>query len=519
MRAWYRCFSSTVKVDCIMTALFFVMGAVIFFVVYRGVPAYFVNDTGVEVVQVQCFKLWPFKTFIPTMPWANVEVIESFYGYYMAPFRALLGDNYYVFRIAQGIFFSFTAAAFYLLLRQLFAWPAAVFGALVYVTTAYSIWWALLLLRDAFSPFFVIGVLAGLIQVFKKKYLRGFMLTVAAAVSGVFVYTSLKAVLSLLIVAAVLVAIVQRRWKELSVFALIGLVALALILLAAWSTDSLYWMFDRGRRMQVSSEFMQNKTILNYLHAYIRTFLLPIYQKSGGFLIEPTHQIFERSIFPIGAMSVLWIIGLCGAIYQSIKKNTLAFFLVASALLSPVILCTAGPSLKTTLCIIPITITLIAFAFDGLVKVFYIKPHILTAISFFVLSINFAQEMHFMFYQIDKRILTNPEIAGQKTGQYLLDHDQDFDIVIHSVPGLELVNMLYPSWQKKTIGLSEEYLIGDYLQKAINENKLKRIWVIGYRDSIKFQELMHHHDMCFDKNITLYADLFRPCLNLKKTNK
>lgn len=499
-------------VDWVTTILFFLLALTVFFKFYSGFPEYLINDTGVEILQVRYFHAWPLETFIPPYPNARVEEIESFYGYYMKPFIALLGDSYQVFHLAVGIFFALTVEAFYQLLRRLFVRLAAVLGTLAYATSAYTVWWSLLLLRNSFAPFFVMSVLIGLIDVLQGHYRRGAMLTIVGSALGVFTYTSLKAVLCMLIISAFLSALILRRRQTFIAVAVTGVSTLVLVLLMAWFSGSLNELFYRGTWMQSVSDFGQHKTLANYLDFYFRTLLLPVYQNSAGFLAEPTHAFFGRSILPWGIMGLLWCSGLLIIFYQSIKRNSIAVFVLLSIFLAPAILCVAGPSLKTALCLAPIIFLCMTFTLDALLRVLPSQKPYMFILLFGGLLFNFRDEAHFMLTEVKVRNSHNSEVAGQLVGQYLIDHDQEFDVVVFHVKGFELVNMIYPAWQEKTIGideLSDRVLIET--KKALEVHDPDRVWVILSPDASQYKELISQYNMCFDREIWSYAHLLKSC--------
>lgn len=505
MRAWKRLIDSQHCLNNIVAGLFFMMGAAIYFWVYKHFPPYLTNDSAVEILQVRDFQPWSIQAFIPSYKHGLVAVIESAYGYFMQPFLWMLGEDISTFTLALGMVFASTTALFFVLVRKIFSFPVAVLTTLVYVTSAYTIWWPLLLLRNAFGPLLVILILLGFIYL-RSNHLRcGFSLLIIASFVAVNTYSTFKVVVPALFASAFLAGILSDGGKaytqKIAVAAAILVLLLGIFFISA---DINLNLLLRGNYMLHGNDLDINRDVKTYALFFVRSFFLPVYQNPDGFLAEPTHFIFGRSMLNIW-LSGVWILGLGAALYQAIKKEPTAVMCLSSLVLSAAILCIGGPSLKTHFALVPIEFILVAYGLHTIIKTGNDKKLIIIMLSIYMLFVS-SLEPRYMFNEVKAANAEQIGSIGQDVGVFLKEHSKEFDVVIYASYGVDLMRLYYPSWVFKSrfVPLEHAEIFNPTLLGVMKE--YNRVWLVLTPQSPFYSSMLSSKDFCFERNINNRED-------------
>lgn len=499
----------------IVAVLFFILSAIVYFVVYKDFPPYLVNDSAVEVLQVIDFEPWPIQAFIPSYKLGLVVMIESFYGYWMQPFLWLLGNDIAVFKLALGLAFAFTGSLFFILSKRMFGLSVAILVTAAYITSAYTIWWPMLLLRNAFCPLITICILLGFLDLHEGKLRRGFLMVIISSFIAINTYSTFKVVVPAIFISAFLAGFFTYQNKafikrvSISGFALACLITIFFIYTGVTSE-----LLFRGSYMFADTELSTHRNLTTYLTYVARSFLLPIYENPQGFLAEPTHLTFGRSMLnPL--LYGAWCLGIGVVFFNIIKKETMAFICLASLIFSSLLLCVGGPSLKTHLALAPLEFLVIAYAFNFLLKTFNYKKIILSLLASYILVVGYL-ESQYMLTSVRALNVESPDGVGQDVGLYLAQHSKEFDFVIYGTYAVDSMRAFYPAYRFKTevapfYNTSDEASFYEVLER--NLRQYNRVWLILTPDSPHYSKIKSGNVFCFEKTIAgrMTASVFVRC--------
>lgn len=494
MAAWKQNLNKHNIVDWSLPSAFFLLGVIVYFVVYKNFPPYLTNDSGLEVLQARMFSPWPIKSFFHEY---EQDVFESFYGYFMWPFLKIGGESLSVFKFAIGMVFAFTGVLFFIFLRRIFSLPVAILVAAAYITSAYTVWWPVLLSRNALSPLFAVLLMLGLLDIHEGKAKRGFWLIFIASFLGINTYSTFKVVVPAFLAAAFLAGYVTANKLFMRKIFITGITIVLAVTSFYLITKANKDFIMRGNYMIRGNDLDINRNFSTYALFFIRSFFLPIYQDLRGFLAEPTHLMFGRSMLNIYLYGI-WVLGLGAVFYATFKKNVVAIIVIVTLLLSSATLCVGGPSLKTHLGLAPVEFVVVGYGINLLLQIPKLHKVMIVLLASLVLFVAYKESQH-MFINVNKENVTGVDSVAQDVGLFLTKHNEDFDFAIFGYRGNDLMRMNYPDWKSKTsVAFNDESF-----NAALEQNKklYKRIWLIMPIDSPLYTQLLEEKEFCYVQNI------------------
>lgn len=489
------------------------LGVFLYFYIYKNNFSYFVDDSGVEILQVKLFSAWPISGFIQAY---ETDIIESVYGYFMLPFVSILGDEIFVFKLAMGLVFATTTALFFILLSRLFNLSVAVLVTIAYITSAYTIWYPSLLLRNAFSPLFVICILLGLVDLYNNKVKRGCCAVILLAALAFNAYSSLKVVVPSLLASAFVAGLFLCKDKTYSKRVFFCAIVISILMAALYyfthtNTDHLL----RGGYMYLNTDIYKEGGVFTYLTFFVRSFFLPIFEKQSGFLAESTHFIFNRPMLNVGLYG-FWSAGIVVMAIRIFKqKDVMAFICLGALILSSLILCVGGPSLKTHFALIPLVFMVVAYAVNAILNALHFNKLIISLLGVSVLTVGYFENMYLNKISIVK--FNQPDAAAQDVGLFLARHDQDFDFVLFGGSASSILRAHYPNWATKSKYVDDANDIS-FLKEIDGIMKPDdRLFIVVTKDSPTYLRLLQDRRFCFVQSIndSVFATLFVSC---KKNN-
>jgi hypothetical protein len=500
---------NTQRINHIISFLFFVLSSFLYFYIYKNNFIYFVDDTGVEILQVKLFSGWPISGFIQAY---ETDIIESVYGYLMLPFISILGDDIFVFKLAMGLVFASTAALFFILLSRSFSLSTAILVTIAYSSSAYTIWYPSLLLRNALSPLFVILILLGLVDIYNNKVKRGCFSVILLAFLAFNAYSSLKVVIPALFASAFIAGLFLCKDKTYSRMIFLCATTISILMVALHyfthtSTDHLL----RGGYMYFNTDIYKDGELFTYLSFFVRSFFLPVAEKQSGFLAESTHFIFNRPMLNMGLYG-FWAIGIVAATIRVFKqKDVVAFICLGSLLLSSFILCVGGPSLKTHFALIPLVFIVIAYAVNAILNALHFHKLIIALLGVSVLTVGYFEYMYLNKISITK--FNQPDAAAQDVGLFLARNDQDFDFVLFGGAASSILRAHYPNWATKSKYVDDSDTISFLKEIDIAMQKESRLFIVVTKDSPTYLRLLQDMRFCFVQSIndSVFATLFASC--------
>ena len=503
-------FNNFYRLHSVIAVIFFALGAYLYFCFYKSHFFYLVDDSGVEIIQVRLFSGWPISGFMQEY---LGDTIESFYGYFMMPFIKILGNDISVFKLAMGLVFATSTALFYILLSRLFKLPVAILTAIAYLTSAYTIWYPCLLLRNAFSPLFTICLLLSLSDLFDNKFKRGFWGLIIFSFLASNTYSSFKAVIPALLASSFIAGFFFYKNKTLSITILLcGIMLIAMTAILFYFTHiPASWLFHGGYMYEVT-DLYKDRSFSTYLGLLIRSIILPVYQNINGFLAEPSHFIFGRPMLNVWLYG-FWGVGIIAAILKIFKKKeVMPFICLMTIVLSSLVLCFGGPSLKTFFALAPFEFIIIAYGINAICQMLHFNKAVVFLCGVLVLSVSYLETGYVITISAAKS--GAPDAAAQDIGLFLHEHDQDFDFTLFEAPGLDLMRAFYPNWAKKTtyVDMSDESGFHTAVDNLLT--KYNRLFIITVQDNPIYLQLQKDKRFCFKQYINdrAFAALFVSCM-------
>jgi hypothetical protein len=247
-----------------------------------------------------------------------------------------------------------------------------------------------------------------------------------------------------------------------------------------------------------------NRDIKTYLLFLARSFFLPVYENPNGFLAEPTHFIFDRSMLHPW-LYPLWFLGLGLIIVKAVKKEAPAFMVLGALLISSVGLCIGGPSLKTHFALAPLEFIVIAYAINLMVKIPVHKKAIIALLSIYMVFVAY-NESKYMLNNVSANNRDDSGSLGQDAGLFLSRHSREFDFVIYATHGVDVMRLFYPNWIFKTefIPMDEQQLFYNALMR--NKRDYNRLWLIVSPQSSFYEPLMQDKNFCLKEKINGMID-------------